>query len=981
MADLSVQKYLEVILTEIDNGLFPEEYFNDVFAAESGDETALRRLIEARYNGFIDRADVSKIIAGNEDFTRIKNQIELELTMRPTGEFLVKLEKFRIKVEKAIQTTDVFVEERKSTTPKESSSTEKDAVRFGETGKIELEVLEREYIEIEGKLKSRVSEWKSKYGERVIGVREHIEDRLGIIEQERIRSFGSSDVNYIEDVLDTLKILWNKSLRYERRLFAEGVEGKRFKVSLFGEEETQNRQRSRKSGETTKVQTDTKVRELGEVISSLTNSTRGEMITSLRPHQWDILEQIQLDWGMQESRNNGWQEGVAISPTGSGKTHVMGASVELGIVEGWLDFSAKDNKVIILTHRKEITKQNIRRMRQILKPVFEKYYGRDVNVTKVGGGVWNSSGDVVIVSIPTVGKNGNVDRFKNDLQTQGIRRVLMHQDEYHHSGSSSWGKVRRGVREVIQKGYTLGFTATMRETDRAKSNILIELNASTMMKKGVLPPMELIQVQTGTDLQQIPTRMGDFSTRELSQTVRNPERYEHIMKSLEINGVRKGSGMAPALMFTVDRTHAFETAAYYQMYFGRDRKPHELSDGSKQQTLGNRNIAVITEDTSESEARRIIEAYKNKIEAEYARYEYGDAKGKSNFVKTDKVRGIVDGIVGVITGRTSGNVRRLLRDGSRSGNVEAIVNIAVLEEGFDGWWIQNLVGGRPRLKTLSGVQKPQEIGRGMRWGPDEVDKSGRLKRTPRRRVALDAIDLTSTSRPLATYFEVLGIDQTLSGNYGRRIDVAKGEVTGGGYGGVRDLYDIDDGSVKRKKIWEYDLKELQVIEGERTHYLLPEKDVGALAQKLRNVLSREYGMFESKLSGMAFDLGISEELLVGYLNGEVPDDMSLVRRMGVMLYRGRQGLLASHAESNLGWVSIEKLPEYKRELARLVRQKAIELFGGRLPSSGFEYADGTLIKRLQYNPVNSFLRTLEIEYSNANSPRKFWGMLRDFFWV
>ena len=73
-----------------------------------------------------------------------------------------------------------------------------------------------------------------------------------------------------------------------------------------------------------------------------------------------------------------------------------------------------------------------------------------------------------------------------------------------------------------------------------------------------------------------------------------------------------------------------------------------------------------------------------------------------------------------------------------------------------------------------------------------------------------------------------------------------------------------------------------------------------------------------------------------------------------------------------GWSPIEKLPVHKRELARLVRQKAIELFGGRLPARSFKYADGVSSGYLSENPTNRFLKTLEIEYSNANSPTKFW---------
>jgi hypothetical protein len=148
------------------------------------------------------------------------------------------------------------------------------------------------------------------------------------------------------------------------------------------------------------------------------------------------------------------------------------------------------------------------------------------------------------------------------------------------------------------------------------------------------------------------------------------------------------------------------------------------------------------------------------------------------------------------------------------------------------------------------------------------------------------------------------------------------------------------------------VEELKVIEGARVHYLLPEIRVGALAVDLRHILDGSYG---NRIDEMSFDLGVSEETLVGFLNGAMPNEERIAKRMGILAYQGRARFLETYVNDKFGWEPIEKIPQGMRDLIRLGREKMASLFGGRFPRDGFETVGGWKSGGHRKNPIHRIL--------------------------
>ncbi len=77
-------------------------------------------------------------------------------------------------------------------------------------------------------------------------------------------------------------------------------------------------------------------------------------------------------------------------------------------------------------------------------------------------------------------------------------------------------------------------------------------------------------------------------------------------------------------------------------------------------------------------------------------------------------------------------------------------------------------------------------------------------------------------------------------------------------------------------------------------------------------------------------------------------------------------------EKQEGWLPIEQVPEHVRELVRVARQRAIELYGGRVPQQRVKTIDGWCSRNLQFNSIRHFL----VNGTIGNTPHKFWPDLR-----
>ncbi|MFH1830683.1 MAG: hypothetical protein ABH871_07910 [Pseudomonadota bacterium] len=83
-------------------------------------------------------------------------------------------------------------------------------------------------------------------------------------------------------------------------------------------------------------------------------------------------------------------------------------------------------------------------------------------------------------------------------------------------------------------------------------------------------------------------------------------------------------------------------------------------------------------------------------------------------------------------------------------------------------------------------------------------------------------------------------------------------------------------------------------------------------------------------------------------------------------------------EKEEGWLPIVQVPKEVSELVRLVRDRAISLFGGRLPNQGFK-VDGRTRGSLQKSPFRQLLIDGTIKYSNRTSPSVYWRKCAELF--
>ncbi len=80
-----------------------------------------------------------------------------------------------------------------------------------------------------------------------------------------------------------------------------------------------------------------------------------------------------------------------------------------------------------------------------------------------------------------------------------------------------------------------------------------------------------------------------------------------------------------------------------------------------------------------------------------------------------------------------------------------------------------------------------------------------------------------------------------------------------------------------------------------------------------------------------------------------------------------------------GWTPIDEIPEELREIVRLAREMAIDIFGGHLPPSGIETTDGWKSGCLECCPFYAFLSRGTVRYTTRNIPPVFWKKCSELF--
>lgn len=582
---------------------------------------------------------------------------------------------------------------------------------------------------------------------------------------------------------------------------------------------------------------------------------------SLRPHQIFVHQRIRgafkaLAQRLQNRTSVAKEalHGTVVMPVGGGKTRNMVAAFAAALEDGLWKPEAGEIGVV-LNHLERIHRQN-REMVRGLGTSFRRRLGRTLKITEYKGEQRNVSGDIVVISIPTVStpeaRRAIVENLQKSFAGQG-RVAIIAVDEAHHielgrkKTKGSWRELIAALKSISPHAFELRFTAT--PTGR-EGPYLAWIREETLMKAGVTPRTYLVKVD-GVNLNQLKISRDaeDFAVKELSSVLlQHPERNERLFAQLETHGLRQTtsspSGRARlmgSIGFAADLRHATMMADDYVRYFGTSGGEGDLR-GRKIVCLG-RSRGEITAD----EWRGAQEAYR---------------------------RGEVDAVVAVVSGTTSERLRDEILKASEQGEVETVFNVDVWREGADLYMFTHLLGGRP---TFSPYVKGQERGRLNRRGPHDVSRRGWL-RNDLPKIIFDVIDRYERfDRHLIRYGDCMGIIGHASLETGKLLGILEGGVVAGIDRDGKDLVHAAPGAFE----------------------LPPKPPARPAATSLSPAVEKLWEVFEKKYDKdaqrLALDLGIPVIAVEGLLEGRGWINARwFLRRLATLLYEDRALFTAAY---------------------------------------------------------------------------------------
>jgi len=311
----------------------------------------------------------------------------------------------------------------------------------------------------------------------------------------------------------------------------------------------------------------------------------------LRDYQVECLETILARY------RAGVRRQIVCLPTGTGKTVIFAAFPR---------FFHMRKRMLVLAHRGEL-------LDQAREKILMANPGLRVEIEQAARSAAPSS-DIVIASVPTLGRKGS--RRLKRLDPDEFFLVVV--DEAHHATAATYRRVldHFGVFEENTPKLLAGFTATPKRGDGQGLDAVFEEIAFSrslpeMIAAGHLSPVAGYRVETEVDLSRVRTRMGDFVASQLSRAVNVTERNDLVVKVF-----REHLADRQTLCFCVDVAHAHSLARA----FGRAGVPSAAVTGEMASEARGRaledfsagrvrvltNCMVLTEGYDESSVAGII---------------------------------------------------------------------------------------------------------------------------------------------------------------------------------------------------------------------------------------------------------------------------------------------------------------------------------------------------------------------------------------
>jgi superfamily II DNA or RNA helicase len=323
----------------------------------------------------------------------------------------------------------------------------------------------------------------------------------------------------------------------------------------------------------------------------------------LRDYQSDCLGTI-LD-----RYRAGVRRQLVCLPTGTGKTVIFASFPR---------FFRMRRRMLVLAHREELLEQArekiVRANRELV-----------VEIEQAGRTAGRAS-DVVVASVPTLGKRGS--RRLARLDPDEFYLVVV--DEAHHAVAATYRRVlehfglfAEGTRKLL-----VGFTATPKRgdgqgLDAVFQEITFSKGLPEMILAGYLSPVAGWRVETDVDLSGVRTRKGDFVSRQLSQAVNVKARNDLVVRVF-----RERLAERLTIAFCVDVAHAVSLAEAFceagvpSAEVTGDTPPEErrkaLADFAAGRVRVLTNCMVLTEGYDEPAVAGIILARPTKSQLLYA---------------------------------------------------------------------------------------------------------------------------------------------------------------------------------------------------------------------------------------------------------------------------------------------------------------------------------------------------------------------------
>lgn len=253
----------------------------------------------------------------------------------------------------------------------------------------------------------------------------------------------------------------------------------------------------------------------------------------LRPYQSEALEKIR------QAYKNGRRRVIVSLPTGTGKTVVFAHFPRY--------FQMK-KRLLVLAHREELLLQ-----------ARDKFLSLDPELTV---GIEQSSSrapsdaKVVIASVPTLGRAGGTRLTQ--LNPEEFFLIVV--DEAHHAVAPTYQRIfdHFGLFAPDTSRYLVGFTATPRRGDKQGlgavfQEICYARDLREMIADRYLCPITGWRVNSGTSLDNVKIRHGDFVESQLAEAVNTVDRNNLLCAAY----MKLAKGRR-AIVFCVNVAHAID---------------------------------------------------------------------------------------------------------------------------------------------------------------------------------------------------------------------------------------------------------------------------------------------------------------------------------------------------------------------------------------------------------------------------------------